>query len=279
MKISLVLLIICIIWSFLAPSCMQFRISDSKAKANFANEGVPLLISDIRVNGHNIHYVATGADSLPTLFFIHGSPGAWNAFEQYLRDPRLLAKYRMISIDRPGFGYSEFGHAMHLEDQVKSFLPLLANLQNGKPFHLIGHSLGGPIVVMLAARAPGLIKSIMIMAGSVDPAEEQSEVWRGVLDKTPLYFMVPGAFKPSNRELAYFKKDVHLLPPEFAKVTCKVYLVHGDKDDFVPPGNVEYAKKQLVNASAVQVLMFPGANHFIPWTRYDQIRDLLLTMD
>jgi pimeloyl-ACP methyl ester carboxylesterase len=59
-------------------------------------------------DGHNLHYIETGNAQKPTLI-LHGSPGSWNAFKEYLQDTTLLKKYRMIAIDRPGFGYSDFG--------------------------------------------------------------------------------------------------------------------------------------------------------------------------
>lgn len=278
MRFFIVLSIIMVAWVIIAPSCMQFRISDSKAKEDFTKLGIDLQVRDLKVNGRKLHYVQTGLDTLPTLLFVHGSPGSWNAFQSYLGDSLLLQKYRMVSVDRPGFGYSDFGQAMHLDAQTSMMMPLIEQLRNGKPIYLVGHSLGGPLVVMLASRAPEWIQGIVVIAGSVDPAEEAPERWRNVLDKTPLYYFVPGAFRPSNRELAYFKRDVNLLVSDFEKVTCKVYLVHGDKDTFVPPGNVAYAQSQLKNAAKVDALMFPGANHFIPWTRYDQIRNLLLNL-
>jgi pimeloyl-ACP methyl ester carboxylesterase len=53
-----------------------------------------------------IHYIETG-NAQAQLCFIHGSPGSWNAFKY--SGHFIAEKYRMIAIDRPGFGYSDFG--------------------------------------------------------------------------------------------------------------------------------------------------------------------------
>jgi pimeloyl-ACP methyl ester carboxylesterase len=45
-------------------------------------------------DGHNLHYIETGNAQKPTLIFLHGSPGSWNAFKEYLQDTTLLKKYR-----------------------------------------------------------------------------------------------------------------------------------------------------------------------------------------
>lgn len=184
----------------------------------------------------------------------------------------------MIAIDRPGFGYSEFGKAMPLADQRMQLIALIKHLDNGKPVYLAGHSLGGPLVVKMAADAPQMFNGIMLISGSVDPALEPRESWRFIMETFPLNHFLPGSFKPSNTELVLFKEEVKLLANDFPKVTAKVYLVHGEKDTWVPPGNVDYAKTQLTRASKVEVRMIPKGTHFIPWSHQKEITDAMIEM-
>jgi pimeloyl-ACP methyl ester carboxylesterase len=167
--------IILLSWVVFAQSCMKFRISDSKAKNNFLKENVQLHTETVNVNGFNIHFTKTGNDGLPTLFFVHGSPGSWDAFSVYMKDKDLLAKYRMISIDRPGFGYSQFGDAKNMQEQSQIISPLLDYINNKKPIYIIGHSLGGPLAVKLAADNPNTFAGIILLAASVSPAAEAPE--------------------------------------------------------------------------------------------------------
>ncbi|MEP7258769.1 MAG: alpha/beta hydrolase, partial [Flavitalea sp.] len=266
MKILIVSGVILLLWLILAQSCMTFRTADGKAKETFAGKGIQLITATIKVDDYPIHFVRTGNDSLPTIFFIHGSPGSWTAFEDYLSDSGLLKKFRMVSIDRPGFGYSNFGEPRHLARQSELISPVFNLLRNGKPFFLAGHSLGGPMVVKLAADNPGIFSGLAIISGSFDPTEEKPEKWRPVLFNTPLNYFVPGAMRASNIELWYLKKDLVDLKNDFQKITCPVFFIHGLEDTWVPPGNVAYAEKLLVNASEIKELMIPGANHFIPWS-------------
>ena len=267
-----------VIWLVIAQSCMKFRISDSKAKSDFEKKGVVLITATVNVAGANMHYAKTGSDSLPTIVFVHGSPGSWDAFAQYMQDKDLLMKYRMISIDRPGFGYSDFGEAQHIEDQSALISPLFKRWNNGKPFYLVGHSLGGPMIIQLNADNSGLFDGLVLLAGSVDPAEEKKESWRYLLNGGILSYLVPGAMRPSNIELIYFKKDVYALQDKFALVKCKVFIVHGSEDPFVPVGNAMFAQKKLVNAASVKLTLIQGANHFIPWTKYDTVKQVLLQL-
>lgn len=280
MKIFFITAIICACWLVFAQSCMRMRTTDNAAREDFAKHNVPFTPAFFSTGNTNLHYVVTGSDSLPTLFFVHGSPGSWDAFAGYLKDSLLRTRYRMISIDRPGFGYSNFGDALNLEEQGKAISALLAHIQNGKPVCLIGHSLGGPMVVKLAADNPNAhISNLVILAGSVDPAEEKPENWRVPFDRTVLRYMIPGAMRPSNAELLMFKKDVEEMPKDLASITCKVLIMHGSKDALVPPANADYAKAHLIKAKEVQLVWFEGENHFIPWTKFADIRNALYTLD
>jgi pimeloyl-ACP methyl ester carboxylesterase len=265
-------------WLLFAQSCMSFRKSDANQKAEFAKAHVELQTATITVGGKHIHYAQTGNDSLPTLYFIHGSPGSWDAFEEYMKDSQLLGKFRMVSVDRPGFGYSDYGQAQHLDIQSYLISPLFFKLANRKPVFLAGHSLGGPLVIKLCADNPGIFSSLVVISGSIDPGEEAPEKWRPWLYKTSLNYLVPGAMRPSNEELWYLKKDLADLKNDFTKITCPVIFIHGAKDTWVPPENVQYGKKLLTKSPKVEEILIPDANHFIPWTKFTEIRTVLLKL-
>jgi pimeloyl-ACP methyl ester carboxylesterase len=262
----------------MAQSCMMMRTSDSKAIADFAKAGITLHTNTITVNKRKLHYVFTGNDTLPTIVFIHGSPGSWDAFAGLLKDTDLLSRFRMFSIDRPGFGYSDFGNAMNLEDQSLIMAPLFQKIKNNRPVYLVGHSLGGPMIIQLEVDNPGVFSALVILAGSVDPGEEKPERWRKIFMGNPLEYLVPGALRPSNKELWYLKKDLKLLAPRMKEVNCDVHIIHGTKDQLVPYGNMAYAVKSLINVKSLDTISIPGANHFIPWTHYEIIKSTLLKL-
>ena len=184
----------------------------------------------------------------------------------------------MISIDRPGFGNSDFGNAEPLKQQSELINPLFNEWKNGKPIYLVGHSLGGPLIIQMYADNPELVAGLVLLAASVDAAEEKRESWRYVMDGALMQYFLPGAFRPSNRELIFFKKDVYALRDRFAAVKSKVFIVYGMKDSFVPPGNAEYAAKKLVYAATVETILIPGANHFILWKKYEVIKQVLMKL-
>ena len=276
--ILIIVLFLCTFWLVQAQRTMQFRETDDNAKKEFDQLGVALFTKTIEVSNSHLHYVQVGNDSLPTLFFVHGSPGSWDVFKSYLQDSDLIRQYRMIAVDRPGFGHSDFMHARNLSEQSQIIGHLLDTIKNDKPLFLVGHSLGGPLIVQLDLDNPSMISGLVILAGALDPNEEKPEKWRPILFKTPLNYFVPGAMRPSNEELWYLKKDLKGLDKELDKVICRVWLMHGDKDNLVPVGNVEYARQKLKNAKSLDIKVLPGANHFIPWTHFREIKEVLLSI-
>jgi len=266
------------IWLVVAQFIMKYRIPDRKAKEQFLKEGVILNTESIKVDGFEMHYAKTGNDKLPTLFFVHGSPDGWITYKKFLQDKDLLTKYRMISIDRPGFGYSQFGDAKNLEDQSKLISPVVRSIKNGKPVYAVGHSYGGPVIIRLQVDNPDLFDGLVLLAGSVDPKEEKPEKWRYIMKIPPLKYFLPGAFRPSNTELVYLKKDLKELDKEWEKITCPVWILHGDKDTYVPLANADYAKRKLINARSVETKILPGSDHFIQRERYGEVKAVLMKL-
>ncbi|MFV8369172.1 alpha/beta fold hydrolase [Flavobacterium sp. LB2R40] len=262
----------------LCQSCMTMRFSNAETTQFFAASRTAFQDKTISFDGYKIHYVETGNIQNPTLFFVHGSPGSWNAFKEYLKDTLLLQKYRMIAIDRPGFGYSDFGNAQNLKVQSERISEFILKMANNKPVILVGHSIGGPVVAKLAVDHPSWYSRLVILAGALDPKAEKPEKWRTVIKVPPLRYLIPGALRPSNDELWWLKHDLINLESDLKKITCDVTIIHGTKDALVPYSNVAFMKKKFVNAKSMDTITIKKANHFIPWSHYEIVRNALLNL-
>lgn len=268
-----------IVYVIICQSCMKMRMSSKKTAAYFESAHVDFIDKTLHFKDHSIHYVQTGDETKPTLFFVHGSPGSWDAYKAYLQDSLLLSKFRMIAVDRPGFGYSDFGTAENLATQSMWINEMVRQIDNKKPIALIGHSLGGPVIVKMAIDAPKRYSCLVILAGSVDPKAENPELWRPIIKSKPLRYLIPGALRPANDELWYLKSDLIKMQPNLDKVTSEVKVIHGTKDRLVPYSNMDFIRKELVNAKKMDTISIKDADHFIPWTHYEIIRDELLKLD
>ena len=274
MKKRYIILILLILGWTVAEFSLRMRTSDDEAIAKFRSRGITLTTRTLHIGGHDLHYVSVGADTLRTIVFVHGSPGSWDAFERYLLDSSLCCRFRMISIDRPGFGYSDYGNAMHLQQGCDVMASFLDSIRNGKSLYLVGHSLGGSIVPILAADRPDMVTSIVVLAGALDPATEPKEAWRKLFLKAPMRHLMPGAMLPSNDELWYFKTDVLDLKDKLAHIRCRVYLMHAANDWTVDVSNVDFMKRTFTHAQVTDTI-FPDGGHFIPWNHSAYIMKVL----
>lgn len=277
MKKNLLVILLCCCSAF-CESCRYMRMPDKKAEMEFYNQSLHPRFTYIYVNHVRLHYVKVGSDTLPTIFIVHGSPGSWKRYRQYLMDTDLLKHFRLIAIDRPGFGYSNPGHAYHLAEQATLIYGIVKQEQNGKAFHLMGHSLGGPVVVKLAQDHPEAYTSLTILAGSISPYDEPAEKWRALFVHTPLGYLMPRPFHTCNTEIWYFKKDLYEMDTCYNRLTMPVTFIHGDKDPLVTVHNVTYGTKKLSFNKHVEVTIIPGANHYIPYEHFDIIKKHLLTL-
>lgn len=269
------LLTILLGYIIMCQSCMTMRMTPKETYNYFSESHVAFVDKTISIGKHHLHYVETGNPDNPTLFFVHGSPGSWDAFKKYVTDSLLLSKYRMIAVDRPGFGYSDFGDAEDLATQSRLLQQLISQTDNGQPVTLVGHSLGGPIIVKMATEKPHKFQQLVVLSGAIDPDAETPEIWRSIIMKKPIRYLIPGAMRQSNDELWWLKGDLAEMKPQLQNITSRVTIIHGTKDPLVPYRNVAFMRSAFVNAKMIDVIPIENANHFIPWEHFDLIRDVL----
>jgi pimeloyl-ACP methyl ester carboxylesterase len=226
-----------------------------------------------------LHYVKAGDATKPLVLFLHGSPGSLSAFIDFLTDSTLLEEGLLITTDRPGFGYSNFGNGEpSLEKQCESLKPLLEEYKMNRPIILVGHSLAGALVVRMAAVYPHLIDGVIVVAGSVDPDLEPNEFWFRAPLATPfLSWILPKSFRASNQEIYQLKPELEKMLPLWKDVKCPVTVIQGKKDELVPAENADFAKKMLINAP-VELVLVDDMNHFVPWSHPYLIHDAILKM-
>jgi pimeloyl-ACP methyl ester carboxylesterase len=265
----------------LLPQCVSIRMSDKKVTAYFANRPTKPTFASIDVAGQRIHYAQIrstkpGADTLPTVLFIHGSPGAWNAFIGFFADSSLYNHVQLISVDRPGFGKSDLGEPEpSLQAQAFAIAPMLRLSCSAQKPILVGHSLGGPVAVRLAMDYPNEVGGLILVAPSIDPDLEKKEWYRLLGNVFPFRQWLPNELDVSNQEILPLKKELQQMLPLWVSIRMPVIVIQGEKDPLVPPGNAAFAKRMLVSAP-VLVQMIPDMNHFIPWSRPDLIHDAIL---
>src|SRR5262245_36512792 len=115
----------------------------------------------ISLRGKEIHYAEQAGQGLPVIM-IHGLPGTHKDFDPVL--PHLQGRH-VITIDRPGFGWSKGGWLPY-QEQIDAVHEMLTQLKLS-PAIVVGHSFGGTVALGLARRYPqDMAKMILVAPGA-----------------------------------------------------------------------------------------------------------------
>ena len=259
-------------------SCDQFRMSDAEIDAYFSDKKHKGVSDFYYVGNQRINYLTVGSDTLPLVVFVHGSPGSLSAFIDFMSDERLLQMAQLVTVDRPGFGESNFGYAEpSLEKQAAEIKPILEKHNRQRPIVLVGHSLGGPVIARMAMDYPDLVDGLVFVAPSIDPDLEPKEWFRAPLATPFLKWMLPRVMRASNDEIYKLKPELQKMIPLWPKVRAESIVIQGLRDDLVHPANADFARKMITNAP-VKVITVDSMSHFVPWTHPNLIRDAVLEL-
>jgi pimeloyl-ACP methyl ester carboxylesterase len=108
-------------------------------------------------------FVADRGRGDPVLL-VHGQPGLGSDWEPVAE---RLADHRLLIVDRPGFGRSG-EETLSIEGNAEVLGDLVIE-RDAAPVTVVGHSYGGGVAILLAARRPELVSGV-VLVGSVGRA-------------------------------------------------------------------------------------------------------------
>ena len=212
--------------------------------------------------GHAVFYAHAGKKELPLLLFIHGAPGRWYGYIDYLSDSSLLQNFQMISIDRAGYGNSAKGGAVTSIAQQATLLQPIIDKYSKVPIIIVGRSYGGPIASYIAALNKVKVKALLLISNAADPHLEkfwwfskpvQSKVGK-ILFRKPI--------DVSSDEKFAHQKELENMAPMWKEITQPTIILQGGKDFIIYPENGKYTDSVLVNAPH-QYIFLPNNGHLI----------------
>lgn len=243
----------------------NFRKTDEQLMQKFAERGVYSIIGRYRFGHRDIRFVESGQVHKPPVMFVHGAPGSLDAFLEYLTDPELLDRCRMISVDRPGFGDSGYGQSVpSIKAQAEMLQPLLGLVTKKEPALLVGHSYGGAIVAHMAMDAASQVKGLLMLAPAVDPLSEKV-YWVSYPANWRMFrWLLPGVWKVTNDEKLRHRAALKAMEPLWSKINLPTTIIQGNQDRLVSPAHAEYLQREMLN-SHPEVQLYPDLDHMIPW--------------
>ena len=276
-RILIGLIILALIVVVLFASCMSFRQSDEKVKKYFAEKGVEILIHHKEYNSRPIRFIESGDSTGQLVIFIHGAPGSSDNFYSYLADKDLIAKTRMITVDRLGYGYSDYGHAETSIAVQADMIRHILELYPEQKAILVGHSYGGPIVARCALDFPDRVKAGVLLAPVDDPDTEPMFFVANFAKWKLTRWILSGGNRVSGDEKLSHIAELRKMEPDWQHISVPMVHIQGMKDWMAPPANVPFSQKHI-RPDLLKVVEIPETSHFIPWTDYGVVKDELLQL-
>ena len=228
----------------------------------------------IRLNsGEALSYLDAGDERGQPVIFVHGTPGEAMGWIDYMT--AVPKGMRFIAIDRPGFGKSGPDNAVTSMAAQADAVAQLASALKLEPAILVGHSLGGPVVARFAIDHPRRTAALVILAGSLDPAQEDVPWIQNVGDSWPIVTMLPRAIRNANREIIALEAELRQMEPLLGTISVPVFVLHGTADDLVPYANVAFMRNRFKGTAKLSVLQLHDQNHFLPWNEKRRVNEAI----
>ncbi|REG79428.1 alpha/beta fold hydrolase [Marinomonas pollencensis] len=229
-----------------------------------------------------LHFVSSDSQevSRPTVLFVHGSPGSWESFAPYFLQEELLEQFRVVALDRPGWGRStleENFFPSQLSVQANLLGPVIKTLyeQNQQQkIVLVGHSLGGSLVPILASRYPEFVRSILILAGDVNPVLAKHRWYNSLLACVPRY-CVKKHWYHSNLEILGLSKSLLKEQEAMVNLSVPIHIMQGTHDKLTDPRNADFADS-LFKKSDLTVQKLPNKGHMINLLCVDLVHESII---
>ncbi|MBT4320402.1 alpha/beta hydrolase [Candidatus Bathyarchaeota archaeon] len=105
----------------------------------------------------NLNY-AEGPNAGPPVLFLHGLTDRWQFFLPVM--PTMTMNWHVYALDFRGHGASKHTPPYRYLDHINDTISFIKDVI-GEPVHLYGTALGGMAALMVAARRPDLVKSLV----------------------------------------------------------------------------------------------------------------------
>jgi pimeloyl-ACP methyl ester carboxylesterase len=241
--------------------------------------------------GARVRLLEVGPIDGPPVLLVHGLG------EQGMRDffpvlPAMARAHRVLALDLPGFGRSTRAAERYTPDRYVRSIHAIARAKIGRPFDLVGHSMGGAIAISYAAAHPADVSRLIVIdaagilnkdalpalaisagLGTLPSFLERVRDVAGALGtslSTPLVDLAPNprvlldddtarrAILARPDRIAALALALHDHGSAIAAVEAPTLLVWGERDAIAPMRTAEVLRARLRNA---RLVVLPNAGH------------------
>lgn len=219
-------------------------------------------MSYINLRGHQTWSVQYPGDGEP-LLLLHGGLSATENFDSYLL-PAVSGRFHVYGYDRSAHGRTGIRKGFyHFDFQRDEAIAYIEDVI-GAPTHLLGHSDGGIIALLVAIARPDLVLSII--ATGTNYTWDAGLTLDGeivISEEDRAEFAQRSPDSPETLDLIIHKaheiwgSEPNMTLEELATITCPVLVLNGDDEPFSPHHGVDLYLA-LQNA---RLAIIPGSPH------------------
>lgn len=218
------------------------------------------------LEGTRIRWVEAGSG--PPLILLHGYGGSARWWQQNIRPLGTIR--RVYALDIPGFGGSRMREPFRLT-RVADLLGRWMDRLGLPPSDVVSHSMGGQLALILAARRPDRVRSLVAAAPAGIPFAGglpwiARQAWRSRTRGDPRFtpIVVRGALRAGPRTLWHAVSQIRAVDvrEHLAVVRAPTLILWGDHDRLLPVANGPLIAAALTGA---QLEVIPGAGHNLMW--------------
>lgn len=264
---------------------IDFRQTDQELANEFQSQSIRPTVHYHRVRQpgempRTIRFMETPARSgdslLPVVLFVHGAPSSLSFFNQFFKDTTLLHRAQLVAVDRPGYGYSDFGRVeTSIIRQAQFLQPLIDRYRKAPYLMVVGSSYGGSVTARLAMNNPNRVNHVVFVSSALGPGLERTYSISYLADSPLIHWMVSPLLRLANDEKLAHRGALEAILPDWPKIRSNITMLHGQRDDLVYPANVLFAQQHLVNARMKQFLL-PENRHDIVFSKRQYMTEILL---
>jgi pimeloyl-ACP methyl ester carboxylesterase len=211
----------------------------------------------------NAYYEVDGAGE--PLVLLHPGLADSRAFEEYV--PALAQRFRVYRPDRRGHGRTaDVDGPITYDVMAEETIAFLERVVGG-PAHLLGHSDGAPVALLVALERPDLVRRLVFSAGvfhhegwtpgAVELDDETvaffADYWGAVAPQGPEHFHVVKAKLDRMHH-----EEPTLTEDDLAGYRGPVLVMVGDRDEEIRP---EHTRALVEALPGAQLAVLPGTGH------------------
>lgn len=234
----------------------KFVYSDKELQEHYEYKKIKPTYKKSSFSGNKMHYaVFSKNDTLPLLIMIHGAPGAWYGYLNLTDDSLLQANYKIVAVDRLGYGKSGYGKEVLSTQKQAAAIKKIIDTENttGRKVFLLGRSYGAPIAAWLAIHYPETFEKLVLVSPVIDPDKEKF-YWFSNIGKSKLVQKIlPNFLNVATKEKFSHSREMRLMKNQWKRLCIPTYVMVGEEDHIADTANFSFAKRQMLNCPAVFV--------------------------